>query len=272
MHTPWKNLTAAPRKISNIIYILIGINVAVFLATIISPPFGAALRLPATLSVLLTHFWAPVTYMFVHDGFLSVIFNMLWLYWMGQIFDEFLGNNRIVGVYLLGGLVGGLLYCLAYNLLPGFANNSLLALYSIAGATASVLAIVVATATLLPERTILLFIWPVKLKWLVVIFVVLDLINISGTGWGIIIAHAGAALFGFLYIKQLQRGHDLISGITNIFKKASPLKVASKNPMKRATYRPRQDEVDEILDKISRIGYDSLSREEKEILFRASKE
>src|SRR5476649_55976 len=154
MHTPWKNLTAAPRKTGNVIYILIGINVAVFLGTIISPPLGALLRLPAAFSVLLTHFWAPLTYMFVHDGFLSVIFNMLWLYWMGQVFDEFLGNNRIVGVYLLGGLVGGLLFCAAYNLLPGFANNSLLALYSIAGATASVLAIVVATATLLPERTI----------------------------------------------------------------------------------------------------------------------
>jgi membrane associated rhomboid family serine protease len=279
MHTPWKNLTAAPRKTGNTIYLLIGINVAVFLASYFYPQLDQLLRLRADASVLLARFWTPLTFMFTHDGFLEVIFSMLWLYWMGQVFDEYLGNQRIMGVYLLGGLAGALLFMVASNLIPGLlpavpgvTAKNILAIYSISGASACVLTIMVATATLLPNRTILLFIWPVKLKWLLVIYAVLDLINNAGTGIGVIIAHAGAALFGFLYIKQLQQGRDLISGITNIFKKASPLKVASKNPMKRATYRPRQDEVDAILDKISRIGYDSLSREEKEILFRASKE
>jgi membrane associated rhomboid family serine protease len=270
MDNPWQNITYK-FKTGNKLYLLIGVNVIVFLIALIFTSLDGYLRLPAYLPALQRHFWTPLTYMFLHDGIISVIFNMLWLYWMGQIFEEFLGYNRILGVYLLGGVAGAALFILGCNVIPLVTHNNFLQLNYIAGATASVLTIIVATATLLPNQTILLFIWPVKLKWLVLIYAIIDLINISGTGGGVIIAHIGGALFGFLYIKQLKKGNDWIGIIANLFKRGSKLKVASNNLSKRSSSRPRQDEVDQILDKISKSGYVSLSKEEKGILFRASK-
>lgn len=267
MHTPWKNLTDNTPKTVSKLYWLIGINVIVFLVTIVYAPAEVALRLPSSLPALLAHFWSPVSYLFVHDGFISIIFNLLWLYWMGQLFEDYLGDDRLVGVYLLGGIAGAMLFVTVFNLVPGFAGSGVL----ISGASASIVAIVVATATLLPNVEIRLFIWPVKLKWLVVIYAIFDLINFNAFGFSVITAHVGAGLFAFLYIKQLQKGSDWIKGITNLFKHRGPLKVASKNPLKQTSTRPRQDEVDAILDKISKTGYDSLSKGEKEILFRASK-
>lgn len=271
MHTPWKNLTDNTPKAANKLYWLIGINVVVFLVAILFAPANGYLRLPSYLPALLAHFWTPVTYLFVHDGFISIVFNLLWLYWMGQLFEEYLGDERLVGIYLLGGIAGAALFVAVFNLIPAFAENNGLLINPISGASASIVAIVVATATLLPNVEIRLFIWPVKLKWLVVIYALFDVINFYGIGFGVITAHVGAAAFAFLYIKQLQKGNDWIKGITNLFKHRGPLKVASKNPLKKPSDRPRQDEVDEVLDKISRKGYESLSKEEKEILFRASK-
>jgi membrane associated rhomboid family serine protease len=267
MHTPWKNLTDNTPKPANKLYWLIGINVIVFLVAIVIAPANGYLRLPAYLPALLAHFWAPVTYLFVHDGFISIIFNLLWLYWMGQLFEEYLGDDRLVGMYLLGGIAGAILFVALFNLVPGLSGSGGL----ISGASASIVAIVVATATLLPNNEIVLFIWPVKLKWLVVIYALFDLINFYGIGFGVVTAHIGAAAFAFLYIKQLKKGNDWIRGIASLFKRRGPLKVASKNPLKKPSDRPRQDEVDEVLDKISKKGYDSLSKQEKEILFRASK-
>jgi membrane associated rhomboid family serine protease len=266
MHTPWKNLTDNSPKTISKLYWLIGINVIVFLVTIVYAPAAVNLRLPSNLPALLAHFWSPVSYLFIHDGFISIIFNLLWLYWMGQLFEDYLGDTRLVGIYLLGGIAGAVLFVTVFNVVPGLSGGGL-----ISGASASIVAIVVATATLLPNVEIRLFIWPVKLKWLVVIYAVFDVINFYSLGYGVIVAHIGAALFAFLYIKQLQKGSDWIKNITNLFKHRGPLKVASKNPLKRTSTRPRQDEVDAILDKISKAGYESLSKEEKEILFRASK-
>lgn len=271
MHTPWKNLTDNTRKPIQKLYWLIGINVAIFLLAYIAASFYNSLSLPAYLPVLAAHFWTPITYMFVNGGFISTVFNLLWLYWMGKVFEDYLGSDRMVGVYLLGGFAGAVLFVATFNIIPLITHNALFMLNTVAGASASVLAIIVATATLLPDVEVRLFIWPVKLKWLVVIYAIFDLINLSATGYGVIVAHIGAGLFGFVYIKQLQKGNDWVDGIKKIFKKRSPLKVASKNLLRRSSNRPRQEEVDAILDKISKIGYESLNKEEKEILFRASK-
>lgn len=288
MSTLWQNIQYKMLRSGNKLNLLIGINVIVFLAINLSAiveqlftGFGNSailkytteyLLLPAALPKMLTHFWTLLTYMFMHAGVLHILFNMLWLYWMGQIFEEYLGNKRTIGLYIMGGLAGALLYLLCLNVLPAFTSLNAAANSTIVGASASVMAIVVATATLLPNYTIsLIFIGPVKLKWIVLFILIIDFLNIVGPNAGGEIAHIGGALVGFIYIKQLQKGHDWITGIANIFKSKSKLKVVYSNTGKNSAEYPRQDEIDRILDKISQTGVDSLSRQEKETLARASK-
>jgi membrane associated rhomboid family serine protease len=270
------------------LYLLIAINVAVFLAinipAVLEWLFTGSqnvifyytteyLAIPAYLPKLLVRFWTPLTYMFMHAGWLHILFNMLWLYWIGQIFEEYLGTKRIIGVYLLGGFAGALFFVLSYNLFPVFAT--VLPLSTAVGASASVMAIIVATATLLPDYSIpLIFIGPVKLKWIALAIVIIDYLSISGPNSGGEIAHLGGALLGFLYIKRLQKGTDWVTNISGIFKsgpRLSKLKVVARNTGKKNYYRPRQEDVDRILDKISTSGYESLTADEKEVLFRASK-
>ncbi|MDB5109314.1 MAG: rhomboid family intrarane serine protease [Mucilaginibacter sp.] len=286
MNTFWQNLTYKTFKSSSKLYLLIGINVIVFLAInvpavlehlimrtdLISYYTFDYLALPAYLPKLLTRFWTPLTYMFMHDGILHILFNMLWLYWMGQIFEEFLGNKRIVGLYLLGGFAGAVLYVACYNIFPAFTQTNALVLTQAVGASASVMAIIAAAATIVPNYTIfLMFIGPVKIKWLVLVYVVIDFLGVTGPNAGGGIAHLGGVLLGFVYVKQLQKGHDWIGAITGLFKRKPKLKVVSNNRYKSTNDIPRQEEVDRILDKISKSGYDNLSKQEKEILFRASK-
>jgi len=270
------------------LYLLIGINVIVFLAInipsviewlftgsmgVISYYSNEYLALPAYLPKLLIRFWTPLTYMFMHSGIFHILFNMLWLYWIGQIFEEFSGYKRTLGLYLMGGFAGAFFFILSYNLFPVFAQ--VLPLSTAVGASASVMAVIVATATLLPDYTIPLFIiGPVKLKWIAIAYVIFDFLSIAGPNSGGEIAHLGGALIGFIYIKRLQKGHDWIASITNLFKsgpRLSNLKVVARNTAKKSQGKPRQEDVDRILDKISVTGYESLSKEEKEILFRASK-
>jgi membrane associated rhomboid family serine protease len=285
MNTLWQDIRIKMLKSGGRINLLIGINVLVFLliniasiierlvfrSDLITYYSNEYLLLPSYLPKLLTRFWTPLTYMFMHAGIFHILFNMLWLYWMGQIFEEYLGNKRTIGLYILGGLSGALFFVAAYNIFPFFAvvvNGS-----TVVGASASVMAIIVATATLLPDYTIsLILIGPVKLKWIAIFYVIIDFLSIAGANAGGEFSHLGGALFGFIYIKQLQRGHDWIGGITSIFKSKSNLKVASKHSDKNPNAKPRQEEIDRILDKISQTGYESLNKQEREILFRASKD
>jgi membrane associated rhomboid family serine protease len=289
MSTLWQNISSKMLSSGSKLYLLIGINVIVFLGINIPAVFEQLftgfghssilvysveyLDLPAYLPKLLVRFWTPFSYMFMHDGIFHILFNMLWLYWLGQIFEEYLGNKRIVGVYLLGGLFGAGFYILSYNFFPVFARE--IAGSTLAGASASVMAIIVATATLLPDYSIsLIFIGPVKLKWLVIAYVIFDYLSIAGPNAGGEIAHLGGALFGFVYIKRLQKGSDWVANIAGIFirgPRLSKMKVVARNTSKKSPLRPREEDVDVILDKISTSGYESLTTEEKEILFRASK-
>jgi membrane associated rhomboid family serine protease len=285
MSTLWKDIQHKMLHSGSKLNLLIGINIIVYLlinvlAVLIKFFFGSDailyfndhyLQLPAALPALAKHFWTPLTYMFLHDGPLHILFNMLWLYWIGQIFEEYLGKNRTLGLYLMGGLAGAVFFVAAYNLFP-FYTHAHLADYSIlAGASASVMAIIVATATLLPDYTIpLILIGPVKLKWLAFFYVVISLLGITSANAGGELSHLGGAFIGFVYIKQLQKGHDWIAGITKIFQPKPKLKVVAKNPSRSRNDLPRQEEIDMILDKISKSGYDSLTKQEKEILFRAS--
>ncbi|HVW96469.1 MAG TPA: rhomboid family intramembrane serine protease [Mucilaginibacter sp.] len=283
--TVWQNLQYRVLRSESKLNLLIGINVAVFLLIGVASVFAKFLfnspavdyytnqylLLPADLPTLLRHFWTPVTYMFMHAGIFHILFNMLWLYWFGQIFEEFLGKKRTLGLYFMGGLAGAFLYILCYNTLPFFTSTHAAVNSTLTGASASVMAIAAAAATLVPDYTIgLIFIGPVKLKWVVLFFIVIDFFGIVGPNAGGEIAHIGGALIGFVYIKQLQKGNDWIAGITNIFKPKPKLRVVSKSAPTRAHGKPRQEEIDAILDKISKSGYDSLNKQEKEVLFRAS--
>lgn len=229
--------------------------------------------------------WGIITYMFFHAGFFHLLFNMLWLYWLGMLLHEYLGNTRVYQAYFIGGLFGGVLYILAYNIFPVFSAN-LDSSYAL-GASAGVLAVVVATATLLPRHTILLFgIIPIQLRYIALVSVLIDLVNIPTDNPGGRIAHLGGALSGFLFIKYLYTNntftnsiHQVSESIKKIFKvkSKSNLKVHHKaakgNVTPQATFnKPNQADVDAILDKISKSGYESLSKKEKEILFKASED
>lgn len=285
----WQNIQSKVLRSGSKLSLLIAINIAVFLlinipavfewlftgnAKIIEFYSNEYLAIPAYLPKLAIRFWTPLTYMFMHAGIFHILFNMLWLYWLGQIFEEYLGKKRIVGVYLLGGLFGALFFVLSYNFFPVFAG--VLPTSTAVGASASVMAVIVATATLLPDYSIpLMFIGPVKLKWLAIFYVILDFLCIAGPNAGGEIAHIGGALLGFIYIKRLQKGSDWVSNIAKLFNsgpKLSKLKVVARNSNKKTSSRPRQEEIDVILDKISKVGYENLNSEEKEVLFRASKD
>lgn len=269
--------------------LFIGINVIVFLIiniikvvqwlftkqTTIADLVTEYLAVPTYLQELLYKIWTPFTYMFLHDGLLHILFNMLWLFWMGRIFEEFLNAKKLTFVYLCGGLAGAFFYILCYNLIPAFSDQVMFS--RAVGASAAVTAVVIATATLLPDYTIsLLLFGPVKLKWIALIYIIIDFISLTGSNAGGHLAHLGGAILGFLYIKSLQNGNDWSKLFENIFKPRKKLKVVSKNYTTSNTkassnYLPDQELIDEILDKISQSGYDKLTPKEKEILFRASK-
>ena len=233
--------------------------------------------------------WAIITYMFLHESFWHLFWNMVILYFGGQIYAQFLGDRQFISTYVLGGISGLILYMLAYNLLPVFSHNGGI---PILGASASVLALLVGIATYLPDYTVrLIFFGPVKLKYVAMIFVVLDFISIRGGNAGGHIAHIGGAIYGFMASRQLRKGTDfsdyfwnIIDAVKGFWPGQSRMRVVKdKKGKKKQTGRTsrsdydyadkkkeEQSRIDAILDKISKSGYDSLTKEEKEFLFRAS--
>jgi membrane associated rhomboid family serine protease len=244
------------------------------------------LQLPAYLPKFLVQPWTLFTYMFLHAGALHLLFNMLWLYWFGQLFLSFFSARHFRGLYLLGGLCGGLLYMLAYNVFPYFSPY----IYGsyLLGASASVLAIVVATAVREPEyRVNFMFIGAVRLKYVALFMVVTDLLFVTSGNGGGHIAHLGGALAGWWFAKSLQKGHDITRWINQVFDWFSGgIKIsrpAKKPKMKvnrggkaddydyNARKKQQSEEIDRILDKLKQSGYASLTTEEKKRLFDASK-
>lgn len=265
----------------NPLFLFIGLNILVFVGlsfvAVIGFLFGSGttvadwlnrqLAMPANLETLAYKPWTIISYMFVQREFFHILFNLLWLYWMGIIFLDFLNKRQFIFTYLAGGIAGALLYLLAYNTLPafnGFLKNSILL-----GSSASVMAVVIATATLVPDYTIrLLLFGTVRLKYLAIAYFVLDIIGMSGRNPGGSIAHIGGAFLGFIFIKQLNSGRDL----SKILKKKPKLKVVkNKSNFIQKEIQTDQETIDKILDKISQSGYESLNKSEKEALFKASK-
>lgn len=244
-------------------------------------------QIPARFNEFVTRPWTLLTYSFAHDlrGILHILFNMLTLYWFGKLFVEYLGSDKLIAVYVLGAIAGAVFYLLSYNFIPYFMAQSIADPIVMVGASASVNAIVVAAATLLPDYTFfMLFFGAVRIKYIAAIIVFLSFLGTIGGNAGGNLAHLGGALIGFIYIRQMQAGINWGGWITSVIDAAKSL--FQPRPKVKVTYRkdePKgrkstsvtskasQDEIDAILDKISDRGYESLSKEEKEKLFNASK-
>lgn len=237
------------------------------------------LSVPSSPTALLFRPWTLLTHMFVHAGFLHILFNMMWLQFGGTIFLNFLDSKKLFSTYILGGLSGAILFILAMNIFPAFHGYSSVAL----GASAAVLAIMVAAATMVPNYVVnLVLIGPIKLKYIAIVSVVLDVLLIPSGNAGGHFGHLGGALFGFIYASQLKRGKDMtvdflkpLFWLRNLLpSRKKKIKVVHSKRKTDAEFNEekvnRQEQVDAILDKIKRSGYDSLSKTEKEILFKAS--
>ncbi len=235
------------------------------------------LAIPASLPDLLTKPWTIITYMFYHQDIWHILFNMLFLYWFGNIFLMYFDSKKFTSLYFLGGIMGGIFYLIAFNSLSVFKLGSIISV--LLGASASVMAIVFAISLYVPNFKVnMLFFGEVKLIYIALFTVVLDLVMIPKENPGGHIAHLGGALIGFLFVLQYRKGRDITKGFTKVLDfigslfKPRKLKVAHKKPVNDMDYRKTridtQKEIDRILDKISKGGYESLTKEEKETLFR----
>ncbi len=273
--------------LTRLIYVNVGVFVVIRIINVLfflmNESFGLVnwLALPASISVLATRPWTLISYMFLHYEFLHIIFNILWLYWMGKIFLMYFDSRKLLAVYFMGGISGGLLFLLTYNLFPAFSE--VVPVSQLLGASASILAIIAAVATYAPNHPInLLFIGQIKMKHLALVGIVIYIIGISGSNAGGNLAHIGGALFGFLFATYIRKGKDLTSwfskmvdGLEKIFKPKSKVKVSYRNADPDIEYNRQrnvqQEEINRVLDKISKSGYDSLTKEEKELLFKMGK-
>jgi membrane associated rhomboid family serine protease len=290
---------------------LIFINVFVFILANIILLFGDYMmnsnygskfllqfEMVADVKAMLLKPWAYLTYMFLHTSVFHILFNMLFLKAFGDVLKEFIGDSKTVPIFIYGGLAGAILMTVCYNTFPVFANELL---RPTLGASAGVMAITVAAATLVPDYTFFLFLLgPVRIKWIALFYVVLDviLIRIDGNPGGHI-AHLGGAILGFLFIIQLRNGIDLgrpvyylkdkWDSINSPRKKikivhrqeqkvsSGPVETQKSNTQHRSnrstqTVLSKQDQLDMILDKINRSGYESLTKDEREFLFKMSQE
>ena len=234
------------------------------------------LMLPASLGTFILQPWSIISYFFLHMSFMHILWNMLFLYWFGKIITDNIGNNALISLYVLGGIIGGLLYMATYNIIPYYGERVSESL--MLGASAGVFSVVVGSATLMPNYTFyLLLIGPVRIKYIALFYVLLSFFDVAGSNAGGEIAHLGGAFIGYIFIKQLQNGVNIGEGIINLinlFNKKKRKKESKRDvsqDLRKGSIEPSQDEVDKILDKISDSGYSSLTKKEKERLFNASK-
>jgi len=270
---------------------IIVINVVVFIvarlaAFLVGMPVQQFMRwfvLPDDFPAFITQPWAFFTYSFLHFGLFHLLFNMIWLYMFSRILLNLFTEKRMLTIYLLGAFFGGLLYVLSYNLFPIFEGSR----SYLIGASASVMAIMVFMATYSPNTTVRIFMFNVRLWQIAAFFVLLDLVRLPGSGnAGGLLAHLGGALYGYVYARQLLKGNDIgrgfesvIDWLTDLFKprRQKPFRKVHRTREARAKVSEqdksnRQKKIDAILDKIGKSGYDSLTKSEKDFLFKAGKE
>ena len=276
----------------NIAEKLIVVNVALFIITrLVAVLFGTSVdalvhwfELPKDFGTFITQPWSIVTYAFFHGNLGHIFFNMIMLYFTGRIFMNLFGERKFINVYFLGAIFGGLLFMLSYNIFPALTglNNSLI------GASAAVMAVLIFVCTYTPTQEVRVIFFNIKLWHLGVTFIVIDLVFIGGnSNIGGRLSHLGGAFIGYLYASQLTKGRDIGAGfsrmldsIQNLFtkEKKAPLKTVYRKPSSNlktvaaSDKEKHQRQIDIILDKISKSGYESLSKAEKDFLFKAGKE
>lgn len=245
--------------------------------------------LPSDVKILIRQPWSLLSHMFLHVGFWHLLWNMLMLYWFGRIVGDLIGDERILPIYILSGLFGGLVYIIHDLYLPGGTGGLAYAM----GASAAVMALIWSAAMVSPDYNIhLLFLGPVKLKYIALALLFFDLVGSAGDiNKGGHFAHMGGAAWGILFVYLLQRGTDITSSLSNFIKRITQqktrkekIKKTSRNKFKivhksnktddakapKAGF-DKQEELDRILDKINAKGYEKLTPEEKDFLYNASK-
>lgn len=297
----WDSLIQKFRQgtiVMRLIYINVGIFLLLRLTLLLFDMFHVEgdwfmqlFQMPSDWAAILLKPWTVITYMFVHLDLMHVLFNMLWLYFFGSMFLRWFNARQLGGLYILGGLFGGLFFALFFNLLP--TQEGLLSTVYLMGASASVLALGIAVAFYRPDESIQLFLLgALKLKYLAIIMVVMDVLSLNGQNAGGSLAHLGGALAGLAFGFSLRRGIDLTSWVNPILdwliKMVTPrrrkMKVTYKRSRYEQTYRTADvdqtyrdnrkktnEQMDAILDKIKQSGYESLSEGEKKQLFDISK-
>jgi len=293
----FKNAFAKPNN-AHVQLIIINVVVFVVLGIIVVLPtilgFGKIsilvhnqFSIPPVFEDFLKRPWTIITYAFAHDlsGLLHILGNMFVLYWFGKLFIEYLGSDKLIALYILGALAAASFYLIMFNTVPFFKSQSNFP--GMVGASGAIFAIMVGAATLLPDYTFFLLLFgPVRIKYIAAIYIFISFLGtgtIGGNAGGNL-AHLGGALMGFVYIKQLQAGVNWGGWITvtldwfkNLFRPQSKVKVTYRKTESRSkskatgASKASQEEIDAILDKISDRGYESLSKDEKEKLFNASK-
>ena len=244
--------------------------------------FKHNLALPLSFQGMTYKPWTLITYMFTHFSLMHIFWNLITLYWFGELFINYTNSKKLIPLYLLGGIAGALVTILLFTIIPAF-HPYLGA--PIIGASAGVTAIIVATATLIPNVNMnMMFIGPVKLLYVALFVIFIDILNVASyNNIGGNLSHLGGAAMGFLFTIQYKKGNDMSKWITQFFDWISSLfksgpkskvKVAYKRKVSDEDYnynrKVEQETIDKILDKISKSGYESLSKTEKEILFKVS--
>nr|WP_298927956.1 rhomboid family intramembrane serine protease [uncultured Allomuricauda sp.] len=269
---------------------LIALNVLVFILdglslALLGNSVSEWFELPKDFMEFFGQPWSIVTYSFFHAGLGHIFWNMIMLYFAGRIFLNLFDNQRFINVYFLGVIVGGMVFLLSYNIFPTLLNTNT----ALIGASAGVTAVLIFVCAYLPNQEVRIIFFNVKLWYVGAFFVLVDLIQIPyGGNVGGRLAHLGGALLGYIYARQLLNGNDIGSGFTKfrdvivqLFQpkeKKGPLKTVYKKKTSKgkgsADYdkQAHQRKIDAILDKISKSGYESLSKAEKDFLFKAGKE
>lgn len=272
----------------NVLEKIIAINVIVYLATLIfkalNVSFFSYFSIPPSFTGFFNRPWSIISYAFIHFDFIHLLFNMLWLYIIGRLFLTLFSPKMALNIYFLGAIVGGVFFLMGYSLFPSFFKESL---YPLVGASAAVRALLIFLCAYMPNKEMRFFTFNLKLWYLGAALVVFDVLGLFGGNAGGNLAHLGGAFLGYMYAKQLLKGKDIGKGFERIldtvaswftFSKKSKMRTVHKKKSKVGGYTKgefsefnKQKKIDVILDKISKSGYDSLTAEEKEFLFRAGK-
>ena len=268
----------------NVIEKLIYINIFLFVLTLLISVFQSLFKndvnwmvdwfsLEANIDSLFTKPWTLISYGFLHADFLHILFNLIALYFIGNLFIDYFTQKQLLTFYILGTFFGGIFYLFSQNYFPLFEGKTSV----LVGASAGISAIFIGIATYMPNYELKIrFIGFVKLWYLAAIWVGIDVLGLAGGNAGGHFAHLGGSLFGFLYVsKASNKEIAIFKNLAAIFSvKKKPLKTVYKSTnTKRETTKSdfTQKQIDEILDKISQSGYDCLTKEEKEFLFKAGK-